>query len=103
MFAVVDMVGFQEIAREGEKLHIPHLSAKEGATVVFDKVYLIAKDETVRVGDPLIVGAAVEVTVLGHGKDDKVRTVKFRRRKRRLKMQGHRQQYTEVEVKKIRA
>ena len=103
MFAVVDMVGFQEIAREGDKLRVPHLDAKEGATVVFDKVLLLADDAQVRVGDPLLGGASVEVTVLGHGKGEKVYTVKFRRRKRRMLTKNHRQDYTEVKVTKIRA
>lgn len=101
MFAVVDIAGFQELVREGDRLQVPSLDAEEGKTVVFDRVLLISNGDDVVVGTPVVPNASVEVTVLGDGRGDKIRIVKFRRRKRYLRMKTHRQGYTEVEVKKI--
>ncbi len=103
MFAIVEMSGFQEKVTEGEKLSIPLQDAAVGAKVVFDRVLLISKGDTVTLGKPTVDGAKVEVTVLGHGKEDTIRVYKMRRRKRYRRTQGHRQQYTEVEVTKISA
>ncbi len=104
MFAVVDIAGFQEKVSEGDKLRVPTLSAEEGKSVSFDKVLLLAKsDSDVKVGTPYISGAAVEVKVLGHGKDKKIRVFKMKRRKRYRRTYGHRQGHTDIEVVKISA
>lgn len=104
MFAIVDIAGFQEKVEEGQKLRVPTLSADEGKTVTFDKVYLLAKsDSDVKIGTPTVSGAAVEVKVVSHGKDKKIRVFKMKRRKRSRKTQGHRQGFTMVEVVKIKA
>lgn len=102
MFAIVDIAGFQEKVAEGDSLQVPTLNAEEGKTVTFDKVLLIAKsDDDVKIGEPYVSGAKVEVKVLGHGRGDKIRVFKMKRRKRYRKTQGHRQGYTDIEVKKI--
>lgn len=102
MFAVVDIAGFQEKVSEGQKLRVPSLSEKEGGKVTFDKVLLIAKsDSDVNVGMPHVSGATVEAKVLSHGKDKKIRVFKMKRRKRYRRTQGHRQDFTEIEITKI--
>jgi len=104
MFAVVDIAGFQEKVEEGMKLKVPLLDAETGAKVTFDKVFLIAKsEEDVTVGTPTVAGASVEATVLSAGKGDKIRVFKMRRRKRYRRVHGHRQDFTEIEVTKIKA
>lgn len=103
MFAVVDMKGFQERVSEGQKIRIPRLSEKAGATVVFDMVLLVSKDSTVTVGTPTVAGATVEAKVLSHTRGEKIRVVKQRRRKRYRRVKGHRQEFTEVEIVKIAA
>jgi len=104
MFAIADVAGFQEKLEEGVKLFVPTLKAEEGKTVTFDKVYLIAKsDSDVSIGNPTVSGACVEAKVLGHGKGDKIRVFKMKRRKRYRRTYGHRQGYTEIEVTKIKA
>jgi len=104
MFAVVDIAGFQEKVSEGDKLQVPTLKAEEGKSLSFDKVLLLAKSESdIKIGTPFISGAAVEVKVLCHGRGDKIRVFKMRRRKRYRRTQGHRQGFTEVEVTKIKA
>ena len=102
MFAIVDIAGFQEKVSEGMTLQVPLLSEKEGGKVVFDKVLLVAKsDSDIALGKPHVAGASVEVKVLSHGKGDKIRVYKMRRRKRYRRTHGHRQDFTEVEVLKI--
>jgi large subunit ribosomal protein L21 len=99
MFAIVDIAGFQEKVEKGMKLTVPTLDAKEGASVTFDKVMLLSDGTGTTVGAPYIAGATVIVTVIAHGKSDKIRVTKFKRRKRFHKTyRGHRQGYTEVEV-----
>ena len=103
MFAIVDIAGFQEKLEEGLKLFVPTLKSEEGKTVTFDTVYLIAKsDSDVTVGTPTVKGASVEVKVLNHGKGDKIRVFKMKRRKRYRRTYGHRQGYTEIEVVNIK-
>lgn len=101
MFAVVDIAGFQEFARVGDTMQVPTLDAKEGATVVFEKVLLLADGSSVKVGMPVVAGAKVEAKVLSHGRSEKVSVVKFRRRKRYLRSKNHRQGFTEIEITKI--
>ena len=102
MFAVVDIAGFQEKVSEGDKLRVPLLSEKEGGKVTFDKVLLVSKsDSDVKIGTPYVSGASVEAKVLSHGKDKKIRVFKMKRRKRYRRTQGHRQDFTEIEVTKI--
>ena len=104
MFAIADVAGFQEKLEEGVKLFVPTLKAEEGKTVTFDKVYLIAKtDSDVTVGTPTVKGASVEAMILNHGRGDKIRVFKMKRRKRYRRTYGHRQGYTEIEVTKIKA
>jgi len=104
MFAIVDIAGFQEKVSEGDKLHVPTLDGELGSKAVFDKVFLIAKsDSDVTIGTPMVSGASVEVKILEHGKDAKIRVTKMKKRKRYRRTQGHRQGYTEIEIVKIKA
>lgn len=103
MFAIANVAGFQEKLEEGMKLRVPLLNAEEGKTVTFDTVYLVASSDTdVKVGTPTVSGAAVEAKVLSHGKDKKIRVFKMKRRKRYRRTFGHRQDFTEIEVTKIK-
>lgn len=104
MFAIVDIAGFQEKVEKGMKLRVPRLEAQEGDTVTFDKVLLVAASDTsVTLGKPYVAGAAVKANVTTHGKGDKIRVFKFKRRKRYQRTQGHRQQYTDIVVTDIAA
>ena len=104
MFAIANVAGFQEKLEEGKKLFVPTLKAEEGKTVTFDTVYLLAKsDSDVKVGTPVVSGASVEAKILNHGRGDKIRVFKMKRRKRYRRTYGHRQGYTEIEVTKIKS
>jgi large subunit ribosomal protein L21 len=69
--------------------------------VSFDQVLMVGEGESARVGAPLVAGAAVKATVTAHGRGEKLRIFKLRRRKHSQKTQGHRQSYTEVRIDDI--
>ena len=101
MYAVIKSGGKQYRVESGAKLRVEALAAEVGAAVSFDEVLLVGAGESVKVGAPLVSGARVKATVLGHGRGDKVRIFKLRRRKHYQKTQGHRQSYTEVRIDDI--
>ncbi len=101
MYAVIKSGGKQYRVESGAKLRVESLAADVGAAVSFDQVLLVGNGESVKVGAPLISGALVKATVLGHGRGDKVKIFKMRRRKHYTKTQGHRQNYTEVRIDDI--
>jgi large subunit ribosomal protein L21 len=98
MYAVVKTGGKQYRVTAGEKLRVEQLAADIGAEVVLDQVLFMANGEDVTMGTPLVTGATVTAKVVGHGRGDKVRIFKMRRRKHYRKSQGHRQNFTEIEI-----
>ena len=98
MYAVIVTGGKQYRVAEGDVVRIEKLPAEAGAAVEFDKVLVVGKGADIKVGKPFVSGSKVTGTVQKHGKGDKVRIVKFRRRKHYLRQGTHRQQYTEVKI-----
>ena len=98
MYAVVKTGGKQYRVSAGEKLKVEQLSADIGSEIVLDQVLCVANGGDVTVGAPLVTGAAVTAKVLSHGRGEKVSIYKMRRRKHYRKSQGHRQNYTEIEI-----
>jgi large subunit ribosomal protein L21 len=103
MYAVIQTGGKQYRVAEGDKVRVEKLAADEGASVELDRVLMVADGDNVTVGKPYVEGGKVTATVKGHGRADKVKIIKFRRRKHHLKRQGHRQWYTELEITCINA
>jgi large subunit ribosomal protein L21 len=103
MYAVIKTGGKQYRVMQGETLRVEKLEAEVGAAVTFDQVLLVGEGEGITVGTPLVAGASVDAKVTAHGRADKVRIIKFRRRKHHMKQMGHRQHYTEVEITSISA
>ena len=101
MYAVVKTGGKQYRVQSGESVRVESLPAEVGAAVSFDEVLMVGEGDSVRVGTPLIAGAKVNATVVAHGRGEKVRIFKMRRRKHFQKSQGHRQGYTEVRIDDI--
>jgi len=101
MYAVIKSGGKQYRVASGEQLQVELLDAAVGANVAFEQVLLVGAGDQVKVGAPLVAGAKVTATVVGHGRGDKVRIFKLRRRKHFQKSQGHRQSYTEVRINDI--
>ena len=98
MYAVIKTGGKQYRVAAGEKLKIEQLPADVGAEIVLDQVLLVADGDEIRMGRPLLNGASVQAKVLAQGRHDKVRIFKMRRRKHYQKHQGHRQNFTEIEI-----
>jgi len=98
MYAVIKTGGKQYRVASGEKLKIEHLTGDVGSEIVLDQVLMVADGENVALGTPLISGASVKAKIVSHGRGDKVHIFKMRRRKHYRKSQGHRQNYTEIEI-----
>ena len=103
MYAVIQTGGKQYRVEEGTYLKIEKLELDKGDSVEFDKVLMVESDGSVKVGQPFIEGGKVTATVLSQGRHDKVRIIKFRRRKHHMKHAGHRQYYTEIQITGISA
>ena len=98
MYAVIKTGGKQYRVSAGEKLKIEQIPAEVGTEIVLDQVLLVADGDAVRMGTPLLDGAQIKARVLAHGRGDKIRIFKLNRRKHYRKTQGHRQNYTEIEI-----
>jgi large subunit ribosomal protein L21 len=98
MYAVIKTGGKQYKVVPGEKLKVEKIPADVGAEIVLDQVLLVADESSVRLGQPTVAGATVKATVLAHGRGDKVKIFKMRRRKHYQKHQGHRQGFTELKI-----
>lgn len=102
MYAIIKTGGKQLKVEEGQAIYIEKLNAEAGDNVTFDEVLLVGGDET-KVGAPLVEGATVEGTVEKQGRNKKVVTYKYKRRKDSHRKQGHRQPYTKVVINSINA
>lgn len=100
-FAVVESGGKQYTVVPGEIVSVDLLESELGSSVKLDKVLLLKSGSETKVGAPLVAGATVEGTVVGHEKQAKVLIFKKKRRKGYTKKQGHRQRMTEVLIRKI--
>jgi len=101
MYAVVKTGGKQYKVAPGENLKVEQIPADVGAEVILDQVLLVGEGEAVRPGQPTVAGATVKATVIAHGRGEKIRIFKMRRRKHYQKHQGHRQNYTELRIESI--
>lgn len=103
MYAVFQSGGKQHRVSEGQVVRLEKLEVATGETVEFDSVLMVVNGEDVKIGAPVVAGAKVVAEVVNHGRGDKVKIVKFRRRKHSRKQQGHRQWFTEVKITGINA
>ncbi|RKZ35345.1 MAG: 50S ribosomal protein L21 [Gammaproteobacteria bacterium] len=101
MYAVILTGGKQYRVNKGDLLKVERITAAEGENVDFDRVLLMGEGADVTVGTPYISGCKVSATVRTHGRRKKIKVVKFKRRKGYHRTQGHRQDFTEVEITAI--
>ncbi len=87
----------------GEKIKVEQIAADVGQEIVIDQVLAVGNGAELKVGTPLVSGATVKATVVAHGRGEKVRIFKMRRRKHYQKRQGHRQNFTELQIAAISA
>ena len=102
MYAVIKTGGKQYRVQAGEKIKVEQIPADVGSQIVLDQVLMVGTGETVTIGAPLVAGAQVNATVVSQGRHDKVKIFKMRRRKHYQKRQGHRQNYTELQIGEIK-
>ena len=101
MFAVIESGGKQHKVVKGDYLQVELLNEKEGSKVEFDKVLMISDGKDAKIGTPFLEKAKVTGKVVRHGKSDKIKVFKMKRRKKYRRTQGHRQNYTEVLIEAI--
>ncbi|MCC4620206.1 50S ribosomal protein L21 [Xanthomonas cassavae CFBP 4642] len=97
MYAVLVTGGKQYRVAQGETLRVEKLEVEAGNEIKFDTILMLGDSDGIKLGD-VLKGASVTAKVVAHGRADKVRIIKFRRRKHHMKRQGHRQHYTEIEI-----
>ena len=103
MYAIVEIAGQQFKVEKGRKLYVHRLAGDEGSSLSCDKILLTDNDGQVKVGTPVVEGAAVSATILKHLKDDKVIVFKKKRRKGYQVKNGHRQCLTQIQIDEIKA
>ena len=103
MYAVIESGGKQHRVEPGEVLKLEKLNVATGEAIEIDKVLMVADGDDIKVGAPYLAGGKVSAEVVSHGRGDKVRIIKFRRRKHYRRQMGHRQWYTEVKITGISA
>jgi large subunit ribosomal protein L21 len=101
MYAIVEIAGQQFKVEQDQKIFVHRLAEKEGSSITFDKVLLTDDGKKVNVGTPIVLGASVQAKVLAHMRGDKVLVFKKKRRKGYQKLNGHRQDLTQIEIEGI--
>ena len=103
MYAVFQSGGKQHRVVEGQTLRLEKLDIETGSSIEFEQVLLIVDGENVQVGAPYVAGGKIVAEVVSHGRADKIKIIKFRRRKHSRNQMGHRQWFTEVKITGINA
>ena len=98
MYAVIKTGGKQYRVVVGEKLKVEQIPADVDSQITIDQVFMVGEGESVKIGTPVVAGATVTATVVSHGRHDKIKIFKMRRRKHYQRHGGHRQTYTELEI-----
>jgi len=101
MYSIIEQGGSQFKVTPGATIRVPLIDAEQGAEITIDKVLLAADGDNVKVGTPVVLGASVKAKVLDHIKAEKVMIIKRKRRKDYRRKNGHRQQYTRLEIVSI--
>ena len=103
VYAIIESCGKQYKVSEGDVVFFEKLDAEEGKKVTFDNVILVSDGKDVKVGTPYVKDCKVEGTVVAQGKGPKIIVYKYKAKKNYRRTQGHRQPYTKVEIKSIKA
>ena len=103
MYAIIKTGGKQYRVAAGDMQKVEPWNAEVGSQVTLSEVLAVSDGNELKVGAPFVEGASVTATVVSHGRHDKVRIFKMRRRKHSIKSAGHRQNYTELKIESIAA
>ena len=102
MYAVIISGGKQHRVEKGEVLKLEKIEAATGDKITFDEVLMVGEGADVKIGEPTVKGSKVTAEVVSHGRHEKIKIVKFNRRKHYRNETGHRQWYTEVKITGIK-
>ena len=102
MYAVIKTGGKQYQVAEGDVIQVDKIEGQPGDTVEIDNVLMLKADSDVRIGAPVVRGAAVSATIVGQVKGKKIVVFKFKRRKDYRRKLGHRQKYTKLRIESIK-
>ena len=101
MYAIVEIAGQQFKVSKDQKIFVHRQQGEVGDKLTFDRVYLIDDDQDVKVGMPVVSGASVDASIVSHVRGDKVLVFKKKRRKGYQKLNGHRQDFTQILIENI--
>lgn len=101
MYAIVEIAGQQFKVEEGRKIFVHRLEAENGKDIEFDRVLLLEDNDKIILGEPVIKDTVVEGRILDHVRGDKVIVFKKKRKKGYRVKNGHRQNFTQVEIVRI--
>lgn len=102
MHAVIYNGGKQYRVKKGQTLKLDKLEQEAGTNVNFDNILMVSDGENIKVGAPFLKGCSVSAEVISHGRGDKIRIIKMKRRKHHMKRMGHRQYFTVVKISEIK-
>jgi large subunit ribosomal protein L21 len=103
MYAVFQSGGKQHRVAEGQTVRLEKIEVAPGESVEFDNILMISNGEDVKIGTPYVAGGKVTAEIVTHGRGEKIKVVKFRRRRHSRSTTGHRQWFTEVKITAINA
>ena len=103
MYAVVELSGKQHKVEVDQTLDIDLQKAEKGSQITFDNVLLLADGDSVQIGQPYLENASVTAEVMDVVKGEKLSILRFRRRKYSMRKIGHRQKFTKIQIKEIKA
>ena len=101
MYAIVEIAGQQFKVNQDQKIFVHRQEGEVGDKLSFDRVYLIDNEKEIKVGAPVVVGASVNASIVSHVRGDKVLVFKKKRRKGYQKLNGHRQDFTQILIEGI--
>ena len=101
MYAIVEIAGQQFKVNKDQKIFVHRQTGEVGDKVTFDRVFLIENGKEIKVGTPIVDGVAVNASIVSHVRGDKVLVFKKKRRKSYQKMNGHRQDFTQILIEGI--
>ncbi|CAN5148229.1 50S ribosomal protein L21 [soil metagenome] len=101
MYAVIKTGGKQYKVIPGEKLKVESIAGDIGSEIQFGEILAVGIGDQIKFGAPLLADSIIKATIVSHGRHDKVTIFKMRRRKHYQKHQGHRQNYTEIQILSI--
>jgi len=101
MYAIVEIAGQQFKVNKDRRIFVNRQEGEIGEKLTFDKVYLIDNDNDIKVGTPVVDGASVNASIMSHVRGDKVLVFKKKRRKGYQKLNGHRQDFTQILIEGI--